>query len=312
MIKEILIGNNIEKFYTEFTSIMQQMFPTTSTIITRIDSNIGRVTVRNNLTDVIYFYVANPFPTTTNNALKQLVICNRQPTIVNDEISFTNFESNGIGPILYSSLVGQTYSIPNDYWITNTNVNNIADFSSLTDEQKMCMCCTVNDLCIATNNYNENEYIWLGFKAKQEVTPLLFITKTNNDNMSMFGVTGMYTYTPTTVYGDYIKAATTVMNARPVLYKPTDLCIDSTTICLSNVIIPQSANHEYLPYLYYCTGKDSSSSYYIQLVANGTEYCNILNGEIVVVSNPKFTIYQQLKYTINIDNTYYYEYNSYC
>lgn len=308
MIKSIFIGNNIEMFYTEFSNIIRNMFPDKSLTVTRISDTIGRVTIKRSIMDTISFYVVNLFPNTSNTALQQLVICNKL-TLVNNEIDFTQIETNNIGPVFNSAQPNSNYYIATDVWINNTKVNTDSSFSSLTNEQKMLMCCSVDTLCLASNNYNENEYIWVGFKAKQEINPLLFITNTNDNNISMFGVSDPYIYSPTSIYGDYIKSVTTLMNDRPVLYKPSDLCVDSTIICLSNIIIPQSTNHEYLPYIYLCVGRDSSTNYYVQLVSNGVEYYKIINDDIVIVSNPKFTIYQKLVYTINIDNAYYYELN---
>ena len=307
MITTINIGNNINLFYTNFSNIINKMFPNLILNINEISNTIKYISLTDNSNRLIMdMYVFLISENVNDITLQQLIICNNL-TITNSEIDFTNFTNSNIGPCVYTYDSNNSQT-KNTYWINNTQFNNLNINTGDTDKDtlyKKLYAFSFSSLIMPMDDYEEIKYLWLGFQSYQDSTPLFYLTLTNENN---FGVFGIVDTIPNSV-NTYFKSVTTQSNT-PVTYNLVNLSINSSVICLNNVFIPESLNHEYFPYLYFYVGKDTSSSNYIQLEPNGVEYIKGLNNLIAIVSNPKLTLYQKLIYTILIDNTNFYTLNS--
>jgi hypothetical protein len=308
MVQTITVNNDLNLFYTELSSIINRMYNNTYTINrTVINTNTYYIRISSGSRTILDMYALNLFPDTESNNLKQIVLCNNI-TITNDEIDFSNFSTNNIGPCFYSYDSNGNVT-QNTYWINNRNyilaVNDIVEPTLDTETYYRLYQCCVNSIVLPTNDYNEIQYLWIGLKSYNEDTALSFISITNKNNIGMFGINSEI---PTNTSA-YTKAVTTQSNV-PIAYDMYKLTIPSTVISLSVIPIYQSINHEYFPYLFYCIGRDKFNSEYLQFTSTGVEYLVGLNGLLAVTSNPKFTLKQQIIYTINIFDTSYYTFNA--
>ena len=303
MIYPITIGNDLETFYTNFNDMITKMFPYLNININRISSTNYYISIQNSANQMIMdMYALSLLPNDNNVENRQIVLCNNL-SVSNADIDFTSITNSNIGPCFY------TYDSNNNvtahtYWINNTYASqlliNTGD-TNLDSVYKQLYTFSFDTLMLASNDNNQPQYLWIGFSSYQEQVPMFFISVTNQSHIGVFGITdGLPTYN--TTMGKFL---TTSSNS-PITYNLNDLVMDSTITCLINIVIPQSIENEYFPYLYLCTGKDSGNSAYIQFDNDGMEYYKILNGISAITSNPKFTLYQKIKYRINLYDIGYY------
>ena len=307
-IKSITIGNDLETFYNNLNTVITNMFNSNLTVnVNRISETIYNIYIQNSsLQTIMDMYAVNLLPNDNNIETTQIVLCNNL-IINNGVIDFSNITTSNIGPCFYTYNENNEIT-RNTYWINNTyssSLNINTGNNDIDSIYKLLYTFSFNELYLPTNDYNEEQYLWLGFKSYQESNIMFFISKTNENNIGVFGVCEAIPTSSTT----YTKSITTFSNT-PTTININNLSIKSSIICLSNIIAAQSINHEYFPYLYYCVGQDNTENSYIQFESNGIEYYKILNGISAITSNPKFTIYQQIKYTINIFNANYYTLDS--
>ena len=299
MITTITVNNDLSLFYNNFRSIISKMFPSYNVNLTTISSTINYISITDVSSRVVIdMYAVNLLPESILEEQQEIILCNNI-TVTNGAIDFTNFSIDNIGPCVYT-YDSNNHRTSNTFWITNTNASDMYfEFNEgeidNTTFYRYLYNFSFSRLVLPTNDYQQIEYITLGFQSRNESVPLFYISKTNLNNIGVFGIVDSVPTNSST----YVKFITTYSNA-PATYNLENLCVNSSIISLSAMPIPQSINHEYLPYLFYCIGTQPVLTSYMQLEPNGMEFLPGFNNLFAMTSNPKFTLYQQIIYSINI------------
>ena len=245
MLKSITIGNDLELFYTNLNNIISEMFPALNLYINRISETIHYIYIQNSSNQMIMdMYALCLLPEDNNIENAQIVLCNNL-TINSGNIDFTSITNSNIGPCFYTYDSNNNQTV-HTYWINNTLSNSLninTGDTNLDSIYKLLYTFSFNEIIFPTNDYNEIQYIWFGFKSYQESGAMTYITKTNKNNIGMFGITSSMPTTTTT----NAKFLTTFSNI-PQIYNINNFSMNSSIICLSNIILPQSINAEYFPY----------------------------------------------------------------
>ena len=311
MIKTLHIGNNISTFYNEFTSIMRNIYPTIIINIDEISTQTGRIRLYNEVNKLLIdMYVLNLFPDVSDDDSKaQLVLCNNggnELTIVNGlpDIINTGVAYNQIGPYVCSYNNATVYG--NTMFGCNSHFNTLG--IGLVACETLYMF-SFSDLVIPIDAFNDPNYLWLGFKSKQENISFFYITKTNLNNLGTFGVQFSYIENTNNISFNAVRCCATDVSRQNKTLNLNDITVDSNTYSLSNVICDNSVNSEYLPYIYYCTGKVIDSQSYIKFSNNDYQFYKIINNNLAVVTDDNKPLGNKIVYTLRLYNTNQYNLN---
>lgn len=285
MTQSVSIGNDLTTFYNNLVTTFNNMLPQLNVLRNVINENAQYIYIQDESENTLMdMYALNLLPNDNNIETEQVVLCNNL-SITNDTIDFTTITTDNIGPCFYTYDSNGNQST-NTYWITNSLSSTITINTGDTDLDaiyKLLYTCSVNSFIFASNDDSDKEYIWVGFKSYQEQQPMFFISVTDKNNIGVFGVCDSLP-TSNLINTKFLTSFSTT----PESYNLYNLSINSSIVCLTNIVIPQSINHEYFTYIYLCTGKDMNNVDYIQLDYDGVEYYKLFDGTTAIVSNPKF------------------------
>jgi hypothetical protein len=290
---------------------MRNIYPTIIINIDEISTQTGRIRLYNEVNKLLIdMYVLNLFPDVSDDDSKaQLVLCNNggnDLTIVNGlpDIINTGVAYNQIGPYVCSYNNATVYG--NTMFGCNSHFNTLG--IGLVACETLYMF-SFSDIVMPINTFNDPTYLWLGFKSKQEDNPFFYITKTNLNNLGTFGVQFSYTENTNNISFNAVRCCATDVSRQNKTLNLNDITVDSNTYSLSNVICDNSVNSEYLPYIYYCTGKVTDSQSYIKFSNNDYQFYKIVNNNLAVVTDDNKPLGNKIVYTLRLYNTNQYNLN---